>query len=301
MALIEKITPHLARLTESRIDRLVESGDILADENFSPAIDGAFGQFYAPFDWINDNADIILIGITPGRRQAKAALKALRNALSKGRSPTDAAAIAKEAASFDGSMQDMAAKLMDRFELHKLFGLRRCADLFGSARHRAHYTSILRNPVLQSKAEKQAGETKSYAWFDYSGGDSAFKVDLLTRSIAQDFEPEITHFKNAWLVPFGPTPATALERMAQRGLIDARRILPGLNHPSGTQQNRHNCQLNVSSDHSKCAPNVGCDRIRGRSRQLEKVVAERLSCHEIQNSFGWWVEGDNAAASAPRK
>src|SRR5262245_3559566 len=117
VALIQKLAPHLTSMTESTIDRAIETGDILNNPNFDPTIEHPFGQFYAPFDRLNENADIVLIGITPGRRQAKTALKTLRQALASGRTPGEAAGLAKQAASFEGDMRDIAAQLMDRFEL----------------------------------------------------------------------------------------------------------------------------------------------------------------------------------------
>lgn len=280
---IGRIGPYLSRLSETQIDRLVETGDVLRDNAFWPETQGEFGQFYAPFDWINESADIVLIGITPGKRQAKSSFKALRAALSAGKSAEEAARMAKQAASFEGDMRDIAAQLMNRFDLHKLFRLADVAELFGTASHRAHYTSLLRYPVLHWQTKLRKDKTKTTGWFDYSGGDSAFTTDMLLRSIAEDFEPEITIFKDAWLVPFGPVPALALEKMADRGLVDPDRILPGVNHPSGTQWNRHNCQLNTSADHSRCAKNVGCATIRGRSERLEAIVATRL---EAANTRG---------------
>lgn len=273
---VEQIAPHLLKLWDTQIDALVDSGDVLTDPNFSPETQGKFGQFYAPFDWVNEDADVVLIGITPGRAQAKSALKSLRSALRRGQSAFDAAKIAKQSASFEGDMRDIAAQLMNRFKFHKLFALSDSADLFGIASHRAHYTSMLRYPVLhwQTKIKKRVKVT---GWFDYSGGDSAFSVEMLRRSIEQHFEPEIALFKHAWLVPFGPVPALALESMVARGIIDSDRVLSGINHPSGTQWNRHNCQLNISEDHSACGRNVGCDTICRRSVYLEKAVAKHLS------------------------
>jgi hypothetical protein len=132
----------------------------------------------------------VLIGITPGRAQAKSALKSLRSVLRCGQSAFDAARAAKQSASFEGDMRDIAAQLMNRFKFHKLFGLSDSADLFGKASDRAHYTSLLRYPVLhwQTKIKKRVKVT---GWFDYSGGDSAFSVEMLRRSIDQHFEPEI--------------------------------------------------------------------------------------------------------------
>lgn len=270
---IEQIAPHLLTLWDSQIDALVDGGDILRDANFSPEIQGIFGQFFAPFDWVNEGADIVLIGITPGRAQAKSAIKSLRGALKRGLSSADAAKIAKQSASFEGDMRDIAAQLMNRFQLPRLFGLGDAAELFGRASHRAHYTSLLRYPVLHWQTKKKK-DVKATGWFDYSGGNSAFSAEMLRRSIAQHFEPEIAQFQKAWLVPFGPVPAEALRSMAARGLIDPDRVLSGINHPSGTQWNRHNCQLNITNDHSACGRNVGCDTIRDRSSKLERLVAK---------------------------
>jgi hypothetical protein len=275
LALAEKIAPYLSSLSEWDIDRLVDTGAVLDDPNFDPVVEGPFGQFYAPFDWINEEADIVLIGITPGKRQVKTAIKALRSELRRGATAHEAARAAKQAASFEGDMRTIATELMDRFKLHRLFGLNSCVDLFATATDRAHYTSLLRYPIVHRQTKKKAGVPVT-GWFDYSGGDHAFKSSMLRQSIREHFEPEIASFKNAWLVPFGPVPARALEDIAQRGVVSRSRILPGLNHPSGTQRNRHNCQLNTTSDHSTCAPNVGCASIRSRSRNLEAVVAGLL-------------------------
>jgi hypothetical protein len=277
LSLIENLAPHLLRTTEGDIDLAIETGEILKDVNFYPDVDHPFGQFYAPFDWINDKADIVLIGITPGRRQAKTAMKTLKRAIASGKEVAEAAALAKQAASFEGDMREFAAQLMDRFELQKLFGLRSCRELFESASHRTHYTSLLRYPVLHWQTKKRKNGTKETRWFDYGGGDHVFKRKLLVQSREADFEREIVQFRDAWLVPFGPTPAKALARLADRGALNPDRILHGINHPSPSQRNRHACQLNRSDDHSDCAWNVGCSSLRERSRALEGKVAEFLS------------------------
>ncbi len=268
---IEDLAPHLLRLSDSEVDRLVDTGDILKQPAFRSELSGAFGQFYAPFGWINDEADIVIIGITPGRQQASASLRAVREALQKGASADEAAKVAKESASFKGDMRSTAAKLMNRFAFDRLFGLTDAGEVFSSASRRAHYMSLLRWPVLHRK--KQKGVAR---WSDFGGGAEAFSDLMLLRSIAEYFEPEILRFPNAWLVPFGDVPAEGLRRMVAKGLVDPQKVLAGLNHPAGHQWNRHNCQLNTSDDHSACAPNVGCVGVRARSRALEQRVASHL-------------------------
>lgn len=274
---IERIAPRLLTLGDVVIDRLVDRGDVLDDSDFSPEVKGRFGHFYAPFDWINDEADIVLIGITPGRSQAKSALKSLRGALRAGLPPAEAAKIAKQAASFDGEMRRIAAQLMNRFNLHRLFGLEDCSELFGGASRRAHYTSLLRYPVLHWQTKKKRNGSNQTGWFDFSGGNAAFTEPLLRRLVAEHFEIEIAQFRAAWQIPFGSVPATALAELATRGVVDSGRVLSGINHPSGTQRNRHNCQLNTSDDHSACGRSVGCETIRSRSSRLEKIVEGHLA------------------------
>lgn len=265
---IERLAPHLTVLTDGQIESAIDSGRILLDPVFSPDIEGDLGQFYAPFDWINDKADIVLVGITPGKHQAGKSLTTLRRALLDGCSVGEAASQAKQAASFDGDMRKIATQLMDRFRLNTLFGLSSCSELFGPAAHRVHYTSILRRPVLRRKGA---------AWQNYSGSPAPMRSSLLRASFERDFAIEVGQLADAWFVPFGPVPADALDQLAQRGVLKRERILTGLNHPSGTQWNRHRCQLNISADHSDCAPNVGCTKIRGRSKELDLKVAALLA------------------------
>lgn len=265
---IERLTPRLTALTDGQIESAIASGSILLDPAFSPNVEGDLGQFYAPFDWINDEADIVLVGITPGKHQAGKALTTLRRALLSGCSAEEAALRAKQAASFDGDMRQIATKLMDRFRLNSLFGLSSCSELFNVANHRVHYTSILRRPVLSRKGT---------GWQNYSGSPDPMRSSLLRASFEQDFAIEAGQLAEAWFVPFGPVPAEALDELAQRGVLKRDRILSGLNHPSGTQWNRHRCQLNVGTDHSDCAPNVGCAKIRARSEELELKVAALLT------------------------
>ena len=269
IARMECLRDPLSRMTPWEIDRLMGKGSgnlIVEDSRFTEWLGDRYGCFYAPFDWVNEDADVVLIGITPGMRQARMALETLRDRLRAKASIEDAARAAKMAASFEGSMRTVAARLMDRFKLHEVFGLRSCADLFGQAASRAHYTSVLRYPVLQRKA-------RSGAWTNYSGGSEVSKHPDMRKMLNELFLPEIRRFPNAWLVPFGPIPAAILESLAGEGLVRRDRVLAGMNHPSGEQWNRHNCQLKpTGASHADCKPNVGCSTIRDRTMKLEANV-----------------------------
>lgn len=272
IAKAQAIAHELTSMGASTLEQAIERGSLIDHAAFGRGKYGALGAFYAPFDWVNPQADVILIGITPGTRQAKTGLLSLRNSLLSGRTDVQfvgqALAAAKAAASFDGQMRDIAAKLMNCFSIHHVLGLRDSADLFGSASNRAHYTSVYRYPVLQNKKG---------VWKNYPGGEDqqARSHPLLRSSVNENLIAELRCFPNAWLIPFGPTPAAILHELSITGTVDGERILAGLNHPTGTQMNRHNCQLDLA-DHGSCAKNVGCIKLQARSSELRVKVANIL-------------------------
>ena len=251
---IEEFALHLARLSESRIDQLIESGALSASLPLAPQLiihtassmhrsigsttaRTSFSSASRPVDdkpkppsrrcasrWRKD--DLLpkrrKIGFAWAEGSKESAIFIHGGSAARGRWRT------KQSASFEGDMRGLAAQLMDRFNLQKLFRLKSCADLFGSARGWAHYTSLLRYPVLHWQTKRPKNEPPVTGWFDYSGGDSAFESDMLLRSVRADFEPEVTAFKSVWFVPFGPVPAMALQKLAERGLIDREKILRAL-------------------------------------------------------------------------
>jgi hypothetical protein len=85
-----------------------------------------FSCHYAPFDYINQGAKVVLLGITPGAQQARNALTALRTALNAGASDEDALRRAKETASFSGPMRTSLIAMLDCIKLHRTLGLDSC-------------------------------------------------------------------------------------------------------------------------------------------------------------------------------
>lgn len=235
-AKIEAVASFLIATPEHQIDTEIHRGghSILRDDRLGLGYDGRLSSFYAPFEWVNDDADVVLVGITPGADQAVEALKVMRSALKRGDTPEIAAEKAKQAASFKGTMRTLGARLMDHLELNKVLGLSSTLELFGAKSHRAHYTSLMRNPVL-----KDSG--------NYSG-DARLLTRPFTRELALSTLPsEIERLKEPWIIPFGVYAAAGVEEMVRLGLIDGTKVLAGILHPGGQQWNRYNIQLDVVS------------------------------------------------------
>src|SRR5690606_7791120 len=101
---------------------------------------GPLATYYAPFEYVNTAARIVLVGITPGASQAQRALETLRSGLCVGLSDEQALRQAKEAASFSGPMRSALVDMLDSVGLHNVMGLRSCTELFGPASAVVHYT-----------------------------------------------------------------------------------------------------------------------------------------------------------------
>lgn len=261
-ALLERMRPVIERATEDEIRLAVtsEGPSVLRDEALGLIREGDYNAFFAPFDWINNEADIVIVGVTPGKQQALEALLSFRTALTAGGSLDEAARRAKTAASFKGGMRALGARLMDHFAMHRLFGLASTLDLFGDAAHRAHYTSVLPYPVL-----KKSG--------NYSGDSRIAARPFMRRMIEGSLADELAILAKAWLVPFGPNALRALEHLAAAGRIDETRVLGGLLHPGGQQWNRYNIQLDLVSGDAALAVPGGAEVLRRSATLRSKINA----------------------------
>lgn len=232
------------------------------DGTLGISVEGKFSSFYAPFDWVNTDADVVIVGITPGTSQATEALVQMRRSLTVGKTIEQAAEAAKQSASFKGTMRTLGARLMDHFDIHRLLGLETTEELFAGAARRAHYTSVLRHPVLKEFA-------------NYSGDTKLMDRPMLKAMAESGLPSELAMLDDPWIIPFGPVAHAALEHLSARGLIRSDKILGGLLHPSGTQWNRYNVQLDIDSP-EKAMTVPGGPAVKERSAALRAAVRRHI-------------------------
>lgn len=264
-ARLEQFAPIILAASEGEIDTGVAhiGPSKLRDVALSLGRHGDYSAFYAPFDWVNASADIVIVGVTPGVQQATEALKTLRRMLLSGGSSEEAARLTKESASFKGGMRSLGARLMDHFALNELFGLDSTADLFGAARERAHYTSALRYPVLKG-------------FKNYAGDSRLMQRPFLRQMVDEYLAEELAGFPDAWIVPFGPTALLAVDALAHRGVVNQARVLGGILHPGGQQWNRYNVQLGLVDEKAAALVPGGPEVLR-RSALLRAKVRDALA------------------------
>lgn len=180
---------------------------------------------YAPFDHMNLNARIVLVGITPGRQQAINALVEASRRLKGGASVEEADRAAKKTASFSGLMRANLVDTLDYIGIARWLRLGSCSELFQTYSDLIHYTSALRFPVFVSGR-------------NYSGTPSIGSSTLLARMVARYLAAEARSLPSAVWVPLGPCAASALQMLAAERVLDRAKVLDGLPHPSGANSER---------------------------------------------------------------
>lgn len=123
----------------------VRQADVLND-GFLLGGEGRLAVFYAPFDWINIDARIVILGLTPGWKQTKIAFETVHAALRRGQSDEDAISAAKAQAAFAGMRRRMCGWL-DDLGVAEWLDISRTEDLFDAQRELPQSTSAIRYPV----------------------------------------------------------------------------------------------------------------------------------------------------------
>lgn len=189
------------------------------------AQEGPISVFYAPFEWVNLSARLVLVGITPGKVQATNALAEAKRALHSGEVAEVAVARAKQTGAFSGSMRPNLIALLDRIGLQDWLGLSSCAELFSTSTHLLQTASALQFPVYFDGA-------------NYNGSPDPTKSELLRMQLLEHFSPMARMLPDVVYIPLGPVPTKALTWLAAHGHVPSSRVLAGLPHPSGANAER---------------------------------------------------------------
>lgn len=195
----------------------------------SPALcmtsDGPLSVYYAPFDWVNPGARVVLVGITPGRTQAVNALVEAKRQLTSGAAPEQALRSAKLTGGFSGAMRPNLTAMLDRIGLAKWLKISGCEQLFGASSHLLQSSSVLPFPVFLN-AE------------NYNGTPDIVTTPLLRQMVVGHFVPMAKALPEAVFLPLGSVPSKVLTWLVFQGHLNPKSILQGLPHPSGANAER---------------------------------------------------------------
>jgi hypothetical protein len=203
---------------------ITSAADILRSELLL-AEDGPFSVRYCPFDYVNPQAKVVIVGITPGLHQMFLSCQEAQRTLADGPEGDDVLRRACDVGSFAGSMRTNLVTMLDGLALPEILGIASVAQLFGQRSDLLHSTSALIYPVFISGK-------------NYSGSPDPLAFPLLRAFVDQVLATELAMVPDAVIIPLGRTVATLLRAEVDRGAVVAERCLFDFPHPSGANGHR---------------------------------------------------------------
>jgi hypothetical protein len=188
---------------------------------------GDAALYYAPFDYVNTAARIVLVGITPSRAETVLACRVAQQALARGLSRDCGLRLVKDEASFPGSLRRHLVAMLDGIGIPSALGTASTPALFAPAAcGLLHATAILRYPLLVKGRNYTGWSPPLLA----SGELREFGEALLAAELRQT--------KGALVVPLGSLVSSVLERFVEKGWLRREDCLLGFPHPSGANARR---------------------------------------------------------------
>ena len=167
--------------------------------------------YYAPFDYINSKAKIMIVGITPGLQQMLQSFEAV----SEGRSLKEV----KDLSSFKGSMRTTLIKYLDELNINKKLRIKSCESLFNINSKYLHSTSLIKYPVFD--------KGKNYS------GSGLLKKKILLDFLEAHFVKELKKLDKTIIVPLGNTVSSTIDYLNNEFKLNLKCFLKGFPHPSG--------------------------------------------------------------------
>ena len=163
------------------------------------------------FDYVNPEAEVVIVGITPGNSQTKGSREGLTP---KG---------IKQKYAFKGLTNNMA-KMLDYIGVNTFLGINSCKSLWKEDFDRVEMTSLLKNATY-----KVTGSKKEM----FKDADMITKSEDLRKEFEEGFVKDCEQYNNARLfVACGQGVYDELMKLKERGVITAPVV--AIAHPSGS-------------------------------------------------------------------
>ena len=185
--------------------------DSVISKTFLLSKEGNIEIYYAPFDYINPKAKIVIIGITPGLQQMIQSFQAIKD----GKSLREV----KDLSSFKGSMRTTLVKFLDELKINKILKIQSCESLFNLNNKYLHSSSLVKYPVFD--------KGKNYS------GVNILKKKILLDFIEDNFLKELEIFQGNIIVPLGNAVSTTIDYLNTKHQLKLKCFLKGFPHPSG--------------------------------------------------------------------
>jgi len=183
--------------------------------------------YYAPFEYVNEAAKVMIVGITPGLHQMKKSYSTVLDPQYRDFSDEQLLHQVKKNSSFEGPMRKYLIQMLDELGLHAYLEIESTSQLFSSSSHLVQTASLIRYPVF-------------YKGKNYSGSTpKMLKTDVLKKHIMDSFTKEVRMLQNPLIIPLGVNVTAVFNELAQKDYVSSDSILYGFPHTSGGNGHRH--------------------------------------------------------------
>ena len=183
----------------------------ITNKNFLIKSEDNIEIYYAPFDYINSKAKIMIVGITPGLQQMLQSFEAVN----EGRSLKEV----KDLSSFKGSMRTTLIKYLDALNINKKLKIKSCESLFNINSKYLHSTSLIKYPVFD--------KGRNYS------GSGLLKKKILLDFLEEHFVKELKKLDKTIIIPLGNTVSSTIDYLNNEFKLNLKCFLKGFPHPSG--------------------------------------------------------------------
>jgi hypothetical protein len=188
--------------------------------------EGRLELYYAPFDWVNASARIVIVGITPGRHQMYVAIQQAQRGLAAGLPVDELLRQASATAAFAGSMRTNLVRMLDEIGVADALDIESTASMFAQDRQLLNSTSA----VMYCAVRDGRNYSGSNPTISRSPILRAFATQVLARTLAAT--------PGALVVPLGRYAGEAVDLAAGASALNLGHCLVGFPHPSGGNGHR---------------------------------------------------------------
>ena len=189
----------------------------ISNNKFLVNKEGNIEIYYAPFDYVNSKAKIMIVGITPGLQQMLQSFQVIND----GKSLKEV----KDLCSFKGSMRTTLIKYMDELKINKKLKINSCESLFNLHSKYLHTTSLVKYPVFD--------KGRNYS------GSNILKKEILLNFIEKNFLKELKIHQNSIIIPLGNTVSSTIRYLNEKYNLKLSCFLEGFPHPSGANARKN--------------------------------------------------------------
>lgn len=177
-------------------------------------------------EYVNPNAKIFIVGITPGFTQMSQSISTARACIEEKKSLEETLYLCKKEGRLAGTLRKNVIEMLDALALPNGLGIQSAKALFDERDDLLHTTSMI--PFAAFVKGK-----------NYTGhSPQLLKNDFLMSYVEAHLDPQIQIMQEALIIPLGKCVEEVIKGFIAQGRIDENKCLLGFPHPSGANVNR---------------------------------------------------------------